>query len=312
MVKLSDVGSRALYEAMIKVAQVWCRDRKVPKLGPFGVCDIPGSVSEEQQFLHDAHKRSLAVTQFKDNDALFLEYSRLVEEFPDLTLSKFGLESLGTNRGQVQAIVGLVNKHSGEIVELDPRIGMWVLLKSSEGFTSQNYSEQWFCSPNGAKADKRDPQFGFDPRVGRAEILRAVGQCDDVIFQHLHPDWTKQVHRILCPCVVPDSGMIWCRTATVVTLGELFLALGKQCTSRQIYALYRTLRIVAVKRRKGQGGKVGVSGSGVQASRSLGEPNTNGRQLCLEFAAATGQTCLASGKQDLNAAIRFFVHMFVG
>ena len=43
---------------------------------------------------------------------------------------------------------------------------------------------------------------------------------------------------------------MWFRSATVITLGELFLALGNRHTARSIYAFYLTLRIVAVKRRK--------------------------------------------------------------
>ena len=36
----------------------------------------------------------------------------------------------------------------------------------------------------------------------------------------------------------------------MLTLGELFLALGKQFAAATIYSFYRTLRIVALKRRK--------------------------------------------------------------
>ena len=67
----------------------------------------------------------------------------------------------------------------------------------------------------------------------------------------MSPNWAEQVSRVTCPCMDPARGYEWARGGTVVTLGELFLALGKDYTAAQIYAFYRTLRIVAVKRRKG-------------------------------------------------------------
>ena len=76
----------------------------------------------------------------------------------------------------------------------------------------------------------------------------------------------------------------------VLTLGELFLALGDQYTATRIYAFYRTLRIVAVKRRKGHGAsapasgsvKTGVTQSPFQAARMRLELNPNKELLLVE------------------------------
>ena len=56
------------------------------------------------------------------------------------------------------------------------------------------------------------------------------------------PNWAKQVNRVTCPCVDPACGFEWARRGTVLTLGELFLALGKQYSAVNIYSFYRPLR----------------------------------------------------------------------
>ena len=76
----------------------------------------------------------------------------------------------------------------------------------------------------------------------------------------------------------------WVRTGPVVTLGELFLRLGRDFSCRKIYAFFRALRLVAVKRDKraksaapgsasaGSGSTVvGVSRGPLQATRIQSE-----------------------------------------
>ena len=43
----------------------------------------------------------------------------------------------------------------------------------------------------------------------------------------------------------PTTGFEWVRGGTIWTFGKLVLALDKDYTCKQIYALYRTLHIVA-------------------------------------------------------------------
>ena len=96
------------------------------------------------------------------------------------------------------------------------------------------------------------------------------------------------------------------------TLGELFLALGKQYTAAQIYSFYRTLRLVAVKRRKGYGARAPASGSmtGItksefQAARMRLQHTPNKEQLLAEYATANELDHLDATKENVDAAIRY-------
>ena len=86
------------------------------------------------------------------------------------------------------------------------------------------------------------------------------------------PDWPRQRHRCVVPCA-NAAECEWVRTGEVVTLGELFMRLGEQFTCRQIYAFYRALRLVALKRDKSAtmaapgSASAGVTGGPLQASR---------------------------------------------
>ncbi len=62
-------------------------------------------------------------------------------------------------------------------------------------------------------------------------------------FKDLQPDWDRMRFRHVCPCANAE-GFIWIRTAVVASLGKLFMILGKEYSAGQMYALYRTLRIV--------------------------------------------------------------------
>ena len=66
---------------------------------------------------------------------------------------------------------------------------------------------------------------------------------------HLRADWLRQTFRALAPCK-GTKDFQWVRTGAVTSLGQLFLVLGETFTAAEIYQFYRTLRIVAVKRRK--------------------------------------------------------------
>ena len=72
----------------------------------------------------------------------------------------------------------------------------------------------------------------------------------------LRPNWREQWNRLQVPCMGTNDYM-WFRTGEVTTLGELFLALGREYTAASIYAFFRTLRVVVVKRRKGKSYKPG-------------------------------------------------------
>ena len=89
---------------------------------------------------------------------------------------------------------------------------------------------------------------------------------------------------------------MWYRCGKVITLGELFMLLGREYTAAAIYALYRTLRIVSLKRRKGQlfvrgsaSQWIGITGGDLQASRirrHLGS-DTSTKDLLVQSLRAT-------------------------
>ena len=110
-----------------------------------------------------------------------------------------------------------------------------------------------------------------------------------------------------------ECGYEWVRDGKVLTLGELFLALGEHYTAAQQYAFYRTLRIIAVKRRKGKGAsapasgsvKTGVTQSPFQAARMRLELIPNKELLLAEHAAVHNLGHLEPIKQNFDLAIRY-------
>ncbi len=65
----------------------------------------------------------------------------------------------------------------------------------------------------------------------------------------LAPDWQKETNRLAVPCRQTLSAQ-WRRAGLVTTLGQLFLALGGRWNGAIIYEYYRTLRVVALCRKK--------------------------------------------------------------
>ena len=52
----------------------------------------------------------------------------LLDELPVTTVRKYPPEQLRTSQGRAYALAQLVTKHSGEVVELDPKKPHWCLL----------------------------------------------------------------------------------------------------------------------------------------------------------------------------------------
>ena len=127
----------------------------------------------------------------------------------------------------------------------------------------------------------------------------------------LQPDWAQQVDRNSCPCKDAHCGYEWARFGPVFTLGELFLALGKEYTARQIYGFYLSLRLIAVKRRKTQshgrraGAAIGVTASDFQAANLRLELKSNMARLIEEYAAVNKLGQLEDNKVNRDAAINY-------
>ena len=129
-------------------------------------------------------------------------------------------DQLETEEGKAKAIGQLVNKHNGEIVELDTSRPDWTLQPVRPDFASAPLHEQWFCRANGAPSTRPDKDFGGPPgRCCDDDVdlqIRNVLERDNsrASVQELRPDCKKQYSRITCPCVDADCGYEWVRTGT--------------------------------------------------------------------------------------------------
>ena len=94
-------------------------------------------------------------------------YRTLLEALPPIVREKVGDEQLGTDEGRVKAIIGLVNKHSGEMVQLKKSHPDWTL--EWRDCASLPLHEQWFCRANGAPSTRPDKDFGW-PRYPGVEL----------------------------------------------------------------------------------------------------------------------------------------------
>ncbi len=281
-----------------------------PGPGTASVGDLP-RVSP-RDFLEQAAKRSLQVVAFKKStageesatQALRDKYSKLFEELPATTAQKFRSRQLNSADDRARAVVQLATAlHAGEVAELDPDCTRWHLVAKAPGSASAPQdSPQFYCAPSGAPVLRPPEQcyeFGRPPlqaagwsrfdyagartRSEIARLQRLLGGKRKRDHSDYEPDWPRQRHRCVVPCA-NAAEYEWVRTGEVVTLGELFMRLGEQFTCRKIYAFFRTLRLVALKRDKaatraapgsasaGSRPKVvGVTGGPLQASRIQSE-----------------------------------------
>ena len=204
----ADLDVAAVASAMRALARSREQDDGVSNLGLLrGTC-APGSARAAQaDFLAQAHKRSLGVNELRRNETLRDAYSVLLQALPAIALEKVGAAQLATLEGKAYAIGQLVNKHSGEIVELETNRPDWTLQPVRPDFASAPLHEQWFCRANGAPSTRPDKDFGW-PRYPGVEldldrqITIALERYNSVAsVRELRPDWAKQISRITCPCV---------------------------------------------------------------------------------------------------------------
>ena len=233
----------------------------------------PGSASltaEEvcSDLLKDMHKKALAVTDWRKDDAVLLSKAKFFERLPSIANIKFAgrLHSL---QEKYEAIKGLINKHSGEVVEvwMGPVLGGWVLKDAGQALPADLCCPaQFYCNEDGKTSyERQEPSEGairFNRSYHEAlclemqckQIARRDGIGDTDEFRGLWPDWSAQRFRIACPCK-NNPRYIWVRSCSVISLGELFSRLSDKYDAASIYYLYLHLPIVAVKRWKAGKGK---------------------------------------------------------
>ena len=214
-------------------------------------------------------------------------------------------------------MTNLTRKHSGELVAVDHTRDKWRLLRDDSDFAKLDWSEQFWCFEGGKevqgdKETRRREHKQWDPSLdGQAFIVQLMNQdrrdvCDllDRDPDDLLPDWDSMRFRHVCPCVY-DKDYVWIRTAVVASLGELFMILGKQCTAAEIYGLYRTLRIVCLKRRKDRSGNklLGSARSGT-AGPSVRKTLRHWKELLIEeYATLMGKALPAQDDKRANSEL---------
>ena len=127
----------------------------------------PGSASVHPAlFIKARHAENLRVTTFKletpEGATLREQYRELFQRFPHSTVQKRGEDELRTELGKARAVVGLVSKHAGEIVEMDRMKMRWILHPLAPGSASVEWSSQWNCKADGSPTDTpRDIEYGY-------------------------------------------------------------------------------------------------------------------------------------------------------
>ena len=109
-----------------------------------------------------------------------------------------------------------------------------------------NRQEQWYCKEHGEVVGPGDLQDEWRPcnsedpsAMEQVEldmdneiigVLNEEPSCASrskkLLHWQLKPDWDKQKYRVTVPCVGTDR-YCWVRTGAVITLGQLFLILGR-------------------------------------------------------------------------------------
>jgi hypothetical protein len=151
------------------------------------------------------------------------------------------------------------------------------------------------------------------------EVRRVLEYDATMDARSLQPDWRMQQCRVVVPCRGTEK-YEWRRSGIVVTLGWLFKLLGPRFSAATIHYFYRTLHIVALKRRPGKSGKskrpetvVGTTGSSLQASKIKSALQTEEENMVQEYSFIIGHVgeVAEAYKKDMFAAAVRYMHMIL-
>jgi len=245
-VQVPDVQFHCMLHRLKSDLELWCRSEAAcNEMGHLETVFCQGDVKPED-FLKIMNGKSLNVTQLKQEDQQSQRegYQVLLSKFPTITIEKVGHEQLQTIEGQAKTLTQLVNKHSGELVELEADAkatrGGWRLVSGSHD--QFELGEQWFCIQGGKAVGPGDIQKEWKPSKETTqeedrEIICVLSQepssasSQRLSRRDLQPDWDGQQYRVTVPCV-GTKRYCWVRMGAVITLGQLFLILGTACKAK--------------------------------------------------------------------------------
>ena len=247
------------------------------------------------------HRKSLRATNLKHSRELRLQYAKLIEYIPQDAKVKFNIESSSTDGRKFEAVIGLLKKHSGEMAEADKRKSVWKLhqLHSNALSSADQLHEQFRCFEDGRKGTVVGAEAWMSQGANtliRVEAQR-VASANNICFRALLPNPAEQQFRVLLPISEPEcvsSKCEWRLDCHCTTLGQLILALGERYAASQIYFFYRTLRIIAVKRRKdhtsdNRARRVGSHASELKPAQIKQSHRTDRTEIVRQYLAITGE-----------------------
>ncbi|CAK0808294.1 unnamed protein product [Prorocentrum cordatum] len=255
------------------------------------------------EFLNAASKRSLCVkdlsrpppnTQAREGRlrmlALREHYQTLFKELPDKAAQKFSPNQLGDDDPS-KVLVGLVNHHSGEVVGLDGCRTQWCLRKVAPGIANAaQFENPQFWRVQGGYTVGRRPEGRREHGRRGSELFAkavdaqaqreaaAVNEGEDINPQVCMPAKARQWSRVCVPCEAVETHE-WCRQSPATTLGGSS-GTGQTHTAKAIYAFYRTLRLVALKRDKNSSTNASSAPGFASASRPAGSAAAFGFTRC--------------------------------
>ncbi|CAK0848548.1 unnamed protein product [Prorocentrum cordatum] len=166
--------------------------------------------------------------------ALREHYRTFFKELPDKAAQKFSPNQLGDDDGPSKALLGLVNHHFGEVVELDGCRTQRCLRKVAPGIASAaQFENPQFWRVQGGYTVGRRPEGRCEHGRRGSELFAkavdaqaqreaaAVNEGEDINPQVYMPAWARQWSRVCVPCEAVETHE-WCRQSPATTLGELF------------------------------------------------------------------------------------------
>ena len=178
------------------------------------------------------------IEEANNNTNYGLKTSKLFQKMP-AEAETYGEDSFGDTPGdKALLLVQLVNRHKGEVIELNPENCRWTLQSGPTPIVAD--SNQQFTSGIPPAFGSENPDWRGEWSLGQAELDRNTADF------RTQPAWHRQEHRCFVPCN-GETNQHWARVCSCSTLGHLFVGLKWCFSAHDIYAFYHSRRLVSVK-----------------------------------------------------------------